>query len=169
MAYLAKGRRPDLLELEETLDISIPNNFKVLDIKEAILKSEVYDVDFTKECLNRIISDRKKLELRAERDKENQRIFEMQKLQNTTDTFTTALVSSADSNISNQSRRETGVPSNSRRNSTSNDRIPEKKVVDTKEDRTHVSFYGCGAPGIILDQDATLATQFDKKIPCHQV
>ncbi|GFS74451.1 uncharacterized protein TNCV_784881 [Trichonephila clavipes] len=103
MAYLAKGRRPDLLELEETLDISIPNNFKVLDIKEAILKSEVYDVDFTKECLNRIISDRKELELRAERDKENQRIFEMQKLQITTDTFTTAdtaLVSFADSNIS---------------------------------------------------------------------
>ncbi|GFX33307.1 uncharacterized protein TNCV_811691 [Trichonephila clavipes] len=49
----------------------------------------------------------------------------------------------------NQSRWETGVPSNSRRNPTSNDRIPEKKIVDTKEDRTPVSCYGCGAPGII--------------------
>ncbi|GFX97033.1 hypothetical protein TNCV_1997651 [Trichonephila clavipes] len=48
-----------------------------------------------------------------------------------------------------QSRRETGVPSNSRRNPTSNDRIPEKKIVYTKEDRTPVSCYGCGAPGII--------------------
>ncbi|GFX31289.1 retrovirus-related Pol polyprotein from transposon 17.6 [Trichonephila clavipes] len=48
-----------------------------------------------------------------------------------------------------QSRRETGVPSNSRRNPTSNDRIPEKKIVDTKEDRTPVSCYGCGGPGII--------------------
>ncbi|GFW26034.1 uncharacterized protein TNCV_3317061 [Trichonephila clavipes] len=38
MAYLAKGRRQDLLELAETLDISIPDNFKVLDIKDAILK-----------------------------------------------------------------------------------------------------------------------------------
>ncbi|GFV45831.1 retrovirus-related Pol polyprotein from transposon 297 [Trichonephila clavipes] len=47
-----------------------------------------------------------------------------------------------------QSRRETGVPSNSRRNPTSNDRIPEKKIVGTK-DRTPVSCYGCGAPGII--------------------
>ncbi|GFT84258.1 transposable element Tc3 transposase [Trichonephila clavipes] len=58
--------------------------------------------NFTKECLNRIISDRKELELRAERDKENQRIFELQKLQTTTDTSTTAdsaLVSSADSNM----------------------------------------------------------------------
>ncbi|GFW11474.1 uncharacterized protein TNCV_3809931 [Trichonephila clavipes] len=102
MAYLAKGRRQDLLELVETLDISIPDNFKVLDIKDAILKSEGYDVDFTKECLNRIISDRKELELRDERDKKNQRIFELQKLQITTDIFTTAdsaLVSSADSNM----------------------------------------------------------------------
>ncbi|GFS75431.1 retrovirus-related Pol polyprotein from transposon 17.6 [Trichonephila clavipes] len=48
-----------------------------------------------------------------------------------------------------QSRRETGVPSNSRRNPTSNDRIHEKKIVDTKEDRIPVSCYGCGAPGII--------------------
>ncbi|GFW30702.1 uncharacterized protein TNCV_4088221 [Trichonephila clavipes] len=48
-----------------------------------------------------------------------------------------------------QSKRETGVPSNSRRNPTSNDRIPEMKIVDTKEDRTPVSCYGCGAPGII--------------------
>ncbi|GFT54852.1 hypothetical protein TNCV_562311 [Trichonephila clavipes] len=31
----------------------------------------------------------------------------------------------------------------------SKDRIPEKKIVDTKEDRTPVSCYGCGAPGII--------------------
>ncbi|GFW37054.1 uncharacterized protein TNCV_5019521 [Trichonephila clavipes] len=102
MAYLVKGRRQDLLELAETLDISIPDNFKFLDIKDAILKSEGYDVDFTKECLNLIISDRKELELRAERDKENQRIFELQKLQITTDTCTTAdsaLVSSADSNM----------------------------------------------------------------------
>ncbi|GFU02444.1 uncharacterized protein TNCV_1239181 [Trichonephila clavipes] len=90
MAYLAKSRRQDLLELAETLDISIPDNFKFLDIKEAILKSEGYDVDFNKECLNRIISDRKELELQAERDKENQRIFELQKLQFTIDTSITA-------------------------------------------------------------------------------
>ncbi|GFW78890.1 retrovirus-related Pol polyprotein from transposon 17.6 [Trichonephila clavipes] len=90
MAYLAKGRRQDLLELAETLDISIPDNFKFLDIKDAILKSEGYDVDFTKECLNRIICDRKELELRAEREKENQRIFELQKLQLITNTSKTA-------------------------------------------------------------------------------
>ncbi|GFY34334.1 retrovirus-related Pol polyprotein from transposon 17.6 [Trichonephila clavipes] len=53
------------------------------------------------------------------------------------------------SGFPSQSRRETGIPSNSRRNPISKDRIPEKKIVDTKEDRTSVSCYGCGAPGII--------------------
>ncbi|GFV56860.1 uncharacterized protein TNCV_146121 [Trichonephila clavipes] len=90
MAYLAKGRRQDLLELAETLDISIPDNLKILHIKDAILNSEGYDAEFTCECLNRIISDRKELELRAEREKENQRQFELQKLQITTNTSTTS-------------------------------------------------------------------------------
>ncbi|GFW37503.1 hypothetical protein TNCV_861101 [Trichonephila clavipes] len=74
------------------------------------------------------------------------------------------------SGFPSQSRRETGIPSNSRRNPISKDRIPEKKIVDTKEDRTPVS---CFMDVVLLesfDQDATLATQFDKKMmPCHQV
>ncbi|GFS73643.1 retrovirus-related Pol polyprotein from transposon 17.6 [Trichonephila clavipes] len=53
------------------------------------------------------------------------------------------------SGFPSQSKRETGIPSNSRRNPISKDRIPEKKIVDTKEDRTPVPCYGCGAPGII--------------------
>ncbi|GFT68898.1 transposon Tf2-6 polyprotein [Trichonephila clavipes] len=317
MTYLAKGRRRDLLELAETLGITIPDNFKILDIKDAILNSEGYDAEFTCECLNRIISDRKELELWAEREKENRRQFELQKLQITTNTSTTSdsnmlklelqkllpifdpkttditiylnlferqltflkvpiqqwvvyLVGLLPTEVSNlitkesfadaqdyykvkqillkrfklsaekfrqmfsrhtkdpvktwrdfyfdlqtyfdgwlkeskvttleelkdlivadqikkktpqdykdhfldqwfpgevathknpklsyehslsgfpsQSRRETGIPSNNRRNPISKDRIPEKKIVDTKEDRTPVSCYGCGAPGII--------------------
>ncbi|GFS75291.1 retrovirus-related Pol polyprotein from transposon 297 [Trichonephila clavipes] len=90
MTYLAKGRRRDLLELAETLGITIQDNFKILDIKDAILNSEGYDAEFTCECLNRIISDRKELELRAEREKENQRQFELQKFKITTNTSTTS-------------------------------------------------------------------------------
>ncbi|GFX50390.1 retrovirus-related Pol polyprotein from transposon 17.6 [Trichonephila clavipes] len=308
MTYLAKGRRRDLLELAETLGITIQDNFKILDIKDAILNSEGYDAEFTCECLNRIISDRKELELRAGREKENQRQFELQKFQITTNTSTTSdsnmpklelqkllpifdpkttditiyltlferqltflkvpiqqwvvyLVGLLPTEVSNlitkesfadaqdyykvkqillkrfklsaekfrqmfsrytkdpvkpwrdfyfdlqtyfdgwlkkskvttleelkdlivadqikkktpqdykdhfldqwcnwnnplqlvdkldsQSRRETGIPSNSRWNPISKDRIPKKKIVDTKEDRTPVSCYGCGAPGII--------------------
>lgn len=80
MAYLAKGKKQDLLELAETLDIQIPENAKILEIKEAITQSPSYDLEFTKECLNRIITDRKELELRAEREAENQRLFEIEKL-----------------------------------------------------------------------------------------
>ncbi|GFT01650.1 uncharacterized protein TNCV_4204841 [Trichonephila clavipes] len=90
MTYLAKGRRQDLLELAETLGITIQDNFKILDIKDAILNSEGYDAEFTCECLNRIICDRNELELRAQREKENQRQFELQKLQIATNTSTTS-------------------------------------------------------------------------------
>ncbi|GFY00948.1 hypothetical protein TNCV_1363541 [Trichonephila clavipes] len=67
-----------------------------------------------------------------------------------------------------QSRWETGDPSNSRWNPISYDRIPEKKLVDPKEDRTPVSCNGCGASGIIQSRYRTCvcvcATQFDKKM-----
>ncbi|GFQ85403.1 uncharacterized protein TNCT_554381 [Trichonephila clavata] len=218
MAYLAKGRMQDLLELAETLGVSIDDTFKVIDIKDAIIKGQDYDAGFAKECLNRIISDRKELELWAEREKENQRIFELQKLQITTNISTTAesaLLSSADSNtpklelhkllpvfdpkttdvtifldlferqltflkvpvpqwvVSNytrnpklvshehalsgfpsQSRRETGVPSNSRRNLISNDRIPETKIVDRRR-QTSCILLRMWTPGIIRSRCRT--------------
>ncbi|GFV28329.1 uncharacterized protein TNCV_4599821 [Trichonephila clavipes] len=81
MVYLAKVAGRISLNWRKKLDILIPDNLKILDIKDAILNSEGYDAEFTCECLNRIISDRKELELRAEREKENQRQFELQKLQ----------------------------------------------------------------------------------------
>ncbi|GFX73133.1 hypothetical protein TNCV_4502121 [Trichonephila clavipes] len=66
------------------------------------------------------------------------------------------------SGFPSQSRRETGIPSNSRRNPISKDRIPEKKIVDTK--KTELLYL---AMDVVLlesfDQDATLATQFDKR------
>ncbi|GFW19193.1 hypothetical protein TNCV_255201 [Trichonephila clavipes] len=157
MAYLAKGRRQDLLELAETLDISIPDNFKFLDIKDAILKSEGYDVDFTKECLNRIISDRKELELQAEREKKtkdnlNCKNSKLQLILLQLQTpicqipgeVATQKILSCRMNIlclvsPVKVGGKPGFPVNSRRNPISKDRIPEKKIVDTKEDRTPVS------------------------------
>ncbi|GFX15917.1 retrovirus-related Pol polyprotein from transposon 17.6 [Trichonephila clavipes] len=72
------------------------------------------------------------------------------------------------SGFPSQSRRETGIPSNSRRNPISKDRIPEKKIVDTKEDRTPISCYGCGAPGIIRSRCHTCNPVRQKMMPCHQ-
>lgn len=80
MAYLARGKKQDLMELAETLDVVIGVNFKVLEIRDAIIKSPTYDEEFTKECLNRIINDRKEIEQQAQKEKENERLFELEKL-----------------------------------------------------------------------------------------
>ena len=50
MAYLVRGRKVHLIELAP-LDISTDENFKILKIKDAIVKSPNYDKEFTKECL----------------------------------------------------------------------------------------------------------------------
>ncbi|KFM62693.1 hypothetical protein X975_19850, partial [Stegodyphus mimosarum] len=82
MAYLAKGKKQDLIELVETLGVVIEENFRIPEISNAIITSPTYDAEFTKECLNRIINDRKEMETaqRAEREKENERLFELEKL-----------------------------------------------------------------------------------------
>ena len=80
MAFLARGKKQDLVELAEALDVTIGEKFKVLEIRDAIVNSPTYDAEFAKECLNRIIDDRKELEQRAEREKENERLFELEKL-----------------------------------------------------------------------------------------
>ncbi|GFT26001.1 hypothetical protein TNCV_5126611 [Trichonephila clavipes] len=45
----------------------------------------------------------------------------------------------------------------------------KKKIVDTKEDRTPVSCYGCGALGIIRSRCHTCNPVRQKMMPCHQV
>ncbi len=75
MAYLAKGKKQDLVELADELGVAIEENFKILEIKNAIIKSPTYDEEFTKECLNRIVNDRKE-----QSTKENEQLFELEKL-----------------------------------------------------------------------------------------
>ncbi|GFW14998.1 hypothetical protein TNCV_982901 [Trichonephila clavipes] len=53
------------------------------------------------------------------------------------------------SGFPSQSRRETGIPSNTRRNPISKDRIPEKKIVDTKRRHNSCILLWMCAPGII--------------------
>ncbi|GFX45934.1 hypothetical protein TNCV_2255111 [Trichonephila clavipes] len=65
------------------------------------------------------------------------------------------------SGFPSQSRRETGIPSNSRWNPISKDRIPEKSLIQKKTELLYL------AMDVVLlesfDQDATLATQFEKR------
>lgn len=65
MTYLAKGRKQDLIELAPELDVIVEGKFKILEIRDAILKSSTYDEEFTKESLTRIVNDRKETEERA--------------------------------------------------------------------------------------------------------
>ena len=62
MAFLARGKKQDLIELPEALDVTIGRKFKVLEIRDAIVKTPTCDVKFVKECLNCIIGGRKELE-----------------------------------------------------------------------------------------------------------
>ena len=98
MAYLVKGRNLDLIELCQILDILIDENFKILKIKDGIVKNSNYDGEFTKECLTHIINEHKELELREDKEKENQWLFELQKLQiqaNSSTNTDSSLVSSS--------------------------------------------------------------------------
>ena len=51
MINLARGRKQDLIELTQTLNILIDENFKILEIKDAIVESSNYVNEFTNECL----------------------------------------------------------------------------------------------------------------------
>ena len=79
MAYLAKGKKCDLIELAIELGQSIPPDSKITDLKTIITKSPEYDEPFVKELLTRIIEERVKQEEITEREKERQ--FELQKLE----------------------------------------------------------------------------------------
>ena len=69
IAFLTIGKKQDLVELAEALDVTTGAKFKVLGIRDAIVYSPAYDVEFAKECLNHIIDDRKELEQCAERER----------------------------------------------------------------------------------------------------
>ena len=78
MFFLARRKRQDLVELAQAFDVTIQGKFKDFEIRDAIVNSPTCDAEFAKEHLNRIIDDRKELEQHAER--ENERLFELEKL-----------------------------------------------------------------------------------------
>ena len=59
MTYLARGLKEDLQTLAEDLGVDVQPNFRVIDLKNAILGSTGYDEEFCKERLNTIMSVRK--------------------------------------------------------------------------------------------------------------
>ncbi|CAL1271290.1 unnamed protein product [Larinioides sclopetarius] len=75
------------------------------------------------------------------------------------------------SGVLNQSRRNPGVPSQSRRDSINNDRANRKGSDRFQEDRIPLTCYGCGTPGVIRakchtcnptsQQDASQSSSFN--------
>ena len=56
---MARGLKEDLHALAENLEVDVQPNFRVIDLKNAILGSAGYDEEFSKERLNTIMSIRK--------------------------------------------------------------------------------------------------------------
>ncbi|GBO42562.1 hypothetical protein AVEN_95937-1 [Araneus ventricosus] len=94
MAYLARGKKEDLLILAEELGLTVKKEFKVKQLHKLITESSSYDEEFKRELLGSIKEEREKKEEREierekqERDKEIERereerarAFELQKLE----------------------------------------------------------------------------------------
>ncbi|GBM81824.1 hypothetical protein AVEN_126698-1 [Araneus ventricosus] len=79
MAYLARGKKEDLLILAEELGLTVKKEFKVKQLHKLIAESSSYDVEFTRELLGSIKEERDR-EIERERE-ERARAFELQKLE----------------------------------------------------------------------------------------
>ncbi|GBM99623.1 hypothetical protein AVEN_216737-1 [Araneus ventricosus] len=70
MAYLARGKKEDLLILAEELGLTVKKEFKVKQLHKLITESPSYDEEFTRELLGSIKEEREKKE---QREKEEER------------------------------------------------------------------------------------------------
>lgn len=70
MSYLAKAKKEDLRILAQELRLAVSDDFKVIEMRDVILKSEGYEEEFTRELLNSIISECKGKE-KCSRKKKN--------------------------------------------------------------------------------------------------
>ncbi|GBO12083.1 hypothetical protein AVEN_200935-1 [Araneus ventricosus] len=92
MAFLVKARKEDLIILARALGEEVTMDLKIIDIRNLIVASTNYEMEFVKELLNAVISQRteeaeqrkleqRKLELEIEeRRKREEREFELEKL-----------------------------------------------------------------------------------------
>ena len=79
MAYLGKGKKPDLLKLAEALEITLPDKATIMTIKEIIVKQPDYDEEFVSTLLNSIIEERINSAEQEFRLKQEQEKFNLEK------------------------------------------------------------------------------------------
>ncbi|GBM19609.1 hypothetical protein AVEN_197207-1 [Araneus ventricosus] len=97
MAFLGKSRKEDLIILARELGEEVTPDLKIIDLRNLIVASTNYEVEFVKELLNTVISQRteeaeqRKLELEIEeRRKREEREFELEKLKLQNESFNSA-------------------------------------------------------------------------------
>ncbi|GBO03899.1 hypothetical protein AVEN_224504-1 [Araneus ventricosus] len=72
MAFLGKARKEDLIILARELGEEVTPDLKIIDLRNLIVASTNYEMEFVKELLNTVISERteeaeqRKLELEIE-------------------------------------------------------------------------------------------------------
>lgn len=79
MAYLARSRKCDLITLAEELDLIPPENAKVIQLSDLIIKDPNYKEDIVKGLLARITSEREEYEKKSE--EKERREFELKKME----------------------------------------------------------------------------------------
>ncbi|GBN33923.1 Retrovirus-related Pol polyprotein from transposon opus, partial [Araneus ventricosus] len=97
MAFLGKARKEDLIILARELGEEVTPDLKIIDLRNLIVASTNYEMEFVKELLNTVISQRteeaeqRKLELEIEeRRKREEREFELEKLKLQNESFNSA-------------------------------------------------------------------------------
>ncbi|GBL99603.1 hypothetical protein AVEN_68861-1 [Araneus ventricosus] len=102
MAFLGKARKEDLIIFARELGEEVTPDLKIIDLRNLIVASTNYEMEFVKELLNTVISERteeaeqrkleqRKLELEIEeRRKREEREFELEKLKLQNQSFNSA-------------------------------------------------------------------------------
>ncbi|GBO14770.1 hypothetical protein AVEN_44482-1 [Araneus ventricosus] len=97
MAFLGIARKEDLIILARELGEEVTPDLKIIDLRNLIVASTNYEMEFVKERLNTVISQRteeaeqRKLELEIEeRRKREEREFELEKLKLQNESFNSA-------------------------------------------------------------------------------
>ncbi|GBL76021.1 Retrovirus-related Pol polyprotein from transposon 412 [Araneus ventricosus] len=78
MAYLARGKKEDLVILAEELGLTVKKEFKVKQLHKLITESPSYDEEFTRKLLGSIKEEREKREESEKQEREREREREKQ-------------------------------------------------------------------------------------------
>lgn len=78
MSFFGKSKKVDLIQLATELDLSVPKNVKIIDLKRIITESDSFDEILCNDLLNNITEER--LAAKASITEKETREFQFEKL-----------------------------------------------------------------------------------------